>query len=212
MSIRRVEFVNNHYYHVFNRGVDKRPIYLESDDFNRFLQSMIEFNNINPIGSIFENAFKKNQFGDFVSTKSRLVNIICYCLNPNHYHFILEQVADDGIKKFMHRLGTGFTKYFNIKYKRSGTLFSGKFKAISIDSNEYLLHLSAYVNLNNQVHSLGSKASKSSWEEYQNHQIGLSHKNIILKQFANITDYVNFSRQSLVYIQERKDLSKLLLE
>lgn len=212
MGTRQIKFVNNQYYHVFNRGIDKRPIYLGPDDFDRFIQGMIEFNNINPIGSIFENSFKKNQPEDSIVAKESLVHIICYCLNPNHYHLVLEQIVDDGIKKFMHRLGTSFTKYFNIKYKRIGSLFGGKFKAVPIDSNEYLLHVSAYVNLNNRVHSLGSLASKSSWEEYKNNQVGLSNKDIILRQFEKMTDYVDFAQESLVYIQERKDLSVLLLE
>lgn len=66
----------------------------------------------------------------------------------------------------MHRLCTGFSKYFNGKHQRSGALFQGPFKAVHVDINEYLLHVSAYVNLNNRVHRLGRSASKSSWEEY----------------------------------------------
>jgi len=76
----------------------------------------------------------------------KLVDVVCYCLNSNHYHMILKQKSNDGIKKFMHKLGTSYTMYFNKKLKRSGSLFQGKFKSIHIDSNEYLLYLSAYVN------------------------------------------------------------------
>lgn len=77
-----------------------------------------------------------------------MVKFIAYCINPNHYHFILQQVSEKGIEKFMQRLGMGYAKYFNNRRKRSGTLFQGKFKARHIDSNEYLLHVSSYVNLN----------------------------------------------------------------
>jgi len=77
-----------------------------------------------------------------------LVEIIVYCLNPNHYHIILRQVSEGGVSKFMLKLSSGYSSYFNKKNKRSGSLFQGRFKAVHIDSNEYLLYLSAYVNKN----------------------------------------------------------------
>lgn len=80
----------------------------------------------------------------------------------NHlsFHFILEQISEKGIEKLMQRVGMGYAKYFNNKYKRSDSLFQGTFKAIHIDTNEYLLHLSAYINLNHKVHELGHLVSK----------------------------------------------------
>ena len=76
---------------------------------------------------------------------SALVEIVAYCLNPNHYHLIVKQISEKGIERFMQKIGTGYTNYFNKRYERSGALFQGKFKSIHIDSNEYLLHLSVYV-------------------------------------------------------------------
>lgn len=212
--MRKVQFANKEFYHIFNRGNDKRTIFLNKEDMARFTQSMIEFNVIEPIGSLYENYYKKqnNQLG---SPASKLVNLVCYCLNPNHYHFILEQCADNGIEKFMHRLGTGYSKFFNKKYKRTGSLYEGNYKAVHINSNEYLLHLSAYVNLNNRVHQLGSPASKSSWLEYINekHDQKLCEKNIILNQFKTRDEYKQFSEKSLISILEKKRLQKdLLLE
>ncbi len=67
---------------------------------------------------------------------------------PNHFHLIVKQLVDGGITKFMHKLGTGYTLYFNQKYKRTGSLFEGKFKRIYIDKDEYLIHLSRYIHLN----------------------------------------------------------------
>ena len=132
--MRKTKFVNKEYYHVFNRGVDKRKVFLDEDDWNRFLQSMDEFNSVTPIGSIYENSFNKNKLGHSMSKqgagarkkKDKLVNFVCYCVNPNHYHFLLEQVFDNGIEKFMQRLGNGYTKFFNNKYLRSGSLFQGE--------------------------------------------------------------------------------------
>lgn len=213
--MRRVEFINNEYYHVFNRGVDKRTIFADKRDMDRFYQSMTEFNTLEPIGSIYENSFRKDQLGNFVSKlrTKKLVKFICYCLNPNHYHFMISPIVDNGIAKFMHRIGVGYSKYFNEKYKRSGSLFQGVFKAIHIDSNEYLLHLSAYINLNNKAHSLGNEVSKSSWKEYTSEgQESFCNKKIILGQFKNSSEYKKFAEDSLVDIKQRKDMKKLLLE
>ncbi len=209
--MRKVKFANGEYYHIFNRGVDKRVVFLEQNDFQRFFQGMKEFNTIVPIGSMYENSFRENQPKNGAS---KLVNFTCYCLNPNHYHFILEQLIERGIEKFMHRLGIGYTQYFNKKYERSGFLFQGPFKAIHIDSNEYLLHLSAYVNLNERIHELGNGVSKSSWDEYiKNTDIyNFCEKSIILNQFNNTSEYKIFAEDSLKGIKERKDMEKLLLE
>lgn len=206
-----MEFSTGEYYHVFNRGVDKRDIFLDKYDFDRFFQSMDEFNNVKPIGSIYENSFSKPQLGHSVS---KLVNFISYCLNRNHYHFILEPLVEHGIEKFMHRVGSGYTKYLNNKYSRSGSLFQGKYKAIHINSNEYLLHLSVYVSLNNRIHktSLGhsvSKLSESSWGEYVGENKHRSKKlcktDIVLDQFENIEDYKRFAKNSLEFILENRE-------
>lgn len=230
---RKIQFAKKEYYHLYNRGIDKRNIFLNQKDVNRFFQSIVLFNTIEPIGSIYEKTYlpkRKSNFGGEASkkgtvreiNKNKLVNIVAYCLNPNHYHFIVEQVTEKGIEKFMHRLATGYTMYFNEKEKRSGALFQGVFKSVHINSNEYLLHLSAYVNLNDKVHNFGGEASKivksmSSWGEY----IGESknevcEKGIILEQFRNMREYKKFALESLKTIRERKDalrdIGSILLE
>ena len=137
------------------------------------------FNTVEPIGSIYAISFNKrnnkklsNETTKFLKSKKgilkkKLVNFICYRLNSNHYHLLLEQVADNGISEFMKRLGGGYTRYFNEKYKRSGVLFQGVFKSSNINSDEYLKHLSVYINLNDRVHKLSGETTKySSWEEY----------------------------------------------
>ncbi|MBI5742859.1 MAG: transposase [Candidatus Niyogibacteria bacterium] len=167
--MRNTDFAVGEHYHIFNRGVDKRDIFSDRYDLERFFESMLAFNSVKPIGSIYENSRDKNKFGNSVPKSDKLVNFVCYCLNPNHYHFILEPLVENGVAKFMHKLGLGYTNYFNEKYKRTGSLFQGKYKAIHIDSNEYLLYLSAYINLNDKIHQLGNRVPKlirSSWEEY----------------------------------------------
>lgn len=210
MAMRNVPLVEKEFYHIYNRGVDKRNILIDIDDLNRFLKGMVEFNVIKPIGSIYEN--RKRKRGRQASTIQKpLVNFIAYAINQNHFHFILEQIAERGIEKFMHRLGTGHSKYFNSKHKRSGALFQGKFKAKLIDSNEYLLHLSAYINLNDKAHNRGRQAStlgKTSWNEYvkENYTDSLCKKEMILGQFKNRRKYQEFAESSLKSIVEKKIL------
>src|SRR3989344_2815034 len=230
--MRKTIFTNGGFYHIYNRGTDKRTIFLDEDDMGRFFQRMEEFNTLEPIGNIYEHSFLSNfpkKLGDRASKlragktppKKKLVNFICYCVNPNHYHFLLEQITEKGIEKFLHRLGTGYTMYFNNRYKRTGVLFQGKFKAVRVNSNEYLLHVSTYINLNDHVHQLGGSASKlvnsrSSWEEYRRDgKGGVCKKEIILSQFTNAKDYEEFARNSLTEILERrkeeKEITTLLL-
>lgn len=243
--MRKELFAMNEYYHIYNRGVDKRDIFLDQDDVQRFFHGIREFNTLEPIGSIYEHSFKNHKLESSKSKRvqynlsagknqkvSQLVNFICYCLNPNHYHFILEQVVDKGIAKFMQRLGTGYTNYFNNKYQRVGALFQGRFKAVHVDNDAYLLRLSGYVNLNDRVHQLGSSASKlvrSSWGEYiqsenlredkgtvSNKSSLICKKDIILGQFNNVDMYKEFVENSLKDIVERREedekLNKLILE
>lgn len=177
---------------IYNRGVDKREIISDRYDLDRFFKSIVEFNRIETIGSIYE-----HRFSELGNPVSKLVNIVAYCINPNHYHFILEQVADKGIEKFMHRLGLGYAKYFNNKYKRVGTLYQGRFKSIHIDSNEYLLHLSAYINLNAQIHDYDKNTFiQSSFNEYISRSEGICTTTIILDQFTTIQKYIDFSMSS----------------
>lgn len=220
MAIRKIQLATGEYYHIFNRGVDKRTIFQNQRDVQRFFRSMCEFNTIEPIGSIHENSFKKKGLRSRTPKlpESRLVDIVCYCLNSNHYHLIVKQVADKGVEKFIQKLGTGYTNYFNTKYKRSGVLFQGKYKAVYIDSNEQLLHTSVYVNLNFRVHQLGSPASKlikplSSWDEYAGKmKFDFCQKDGVLGQFKNKKEYKEFAERTLPSILERKEILRELEE
>jgi len=226
--MRKTEFANGEFYHIYNRGVDKRDVFLDDRDYRRFLLSLIEFNCIEPIGSLYEKYLRDKQISENGGSTSimeveppfsppkKLVEFICYCLNPNHYHFILRQLEDNGIKKFMHRLRTAYTMFFNKKYKRSGSLFQGRFKAIHIDSNEYLLYLSAYVNQNHFIHGMGKEDWKySSLAEYKNLHNGnvyICNTDSVLKQFKNVDEYLEFSNINALYLKNKKEEQKYLLE
>lgn len=208
-------FAEDEFYHVFNRGVDKRSIFKDQRDVSRFLQSMDEFNDLEPIGSLYIKSFEDNK-----PKKNPLVEIICYCLNPNHYHLLLKELQSGGISEFMKRLNGGYTWYFNHRHKRSGSLFQGTYKAKHINDNNYLLHLSVYINLNNRAHQLSgltAKLVRSSWQEYfTNQKYGLCSKSVILEQFKHTRDYIKFAEEELKDIVEKKKedrtLDELLIE
>jgi putative transposase len=217
MTLRRIALSNEEYYHVYNRGVDKREIFHDRYDADRFLRSMVAFNTVNPVGSLRNVGFERKNSGETAVNHEPLVEIIAYCLNPNHFHLLLKQKVDGGVSEFMKRLAGGYVWWFNNKYDRSGVLFEGPFKSSHVSSNEYLLHVSVYVNLNFRVHKYRDKALeniRSSWDEYMgmcDSQNIVCITESILGQFKNKNAYENFAEKSLVGILERKKLSQDLI-
>lgn len=141
--MRKHNFVNNEYFHIYNRGVDKRNIFLDYNDYKRFLKSLQFFNSMGSTWLSF--------IGDTpqqLREEDKLVDILCYCLMPNHYHILLKQKNNNGITMFMRKLNTGYTMYFNTKYERTGRLFENKFKAVHVENDDYFKHLSRYIHLN----------------------------------------------------------------
>jgi len=219
--MRKLVLAPGEYYHVFNRGVDKRDIFMDEYDFKRFLQGLVEFNVLEPIGSIYENRFKSakgdKRLGSLApkstGKKESLTDLICYCLNPNHFHLVLFQKQENVIQRFMQRLGTGYTNYFNEKYSRSGSLFQGPYKAVHIESNTQLLHTSVYVNLNGEVSGVKPGRFLSSWNEYvADAKPALCKKDIVLGQFKNPGKYESFAHSSLGDIVHRKKEEKEFAE
>jgi len=149
-NMRNTPFLVNHYYHVYNRGVDKRLIFLDEGDLWRFYACLFLFNNSNyqsPGGrtqSVIEDARK------MAATQSRdcLVKILSFCLLPNHFHLLLEPMIEGGLSQFMHRIAMGYAKYFNQKYERTGTLYESKFKAVTMTREPQFQHISRYIHLN----------------------------------------------------------------
>src|SRR3989344_2123003 len=207
MGIRPVILAEGEFYHVYNRGVDHRPVVCDEYDADRFVNCLDTFNDTNLTGSIYALSFEEDR-----ARGEQLVDIVAYCLNPNHFHLILKQKLPQGIQKFMHRLSGGYAWYFNSKYKRSGSLWQGRFNAKHIQDNQYLLHVSAYVNLNDKVHRLSGPAAKyvrSSWDEYKNNY-GFCQKTIILSQFPDKSGYIDFATTTLpAMLDKRKDYEEL---
>lgn len=140
-------FIPNGYYHIYNRGVEKRDIFLDKQDcvvFQRYLKLYLgnpqEVKNIQ-IPRV--QVFLQNNMHDEI-------DLLSFSLMPNHIHLQLKQKNTDSISRFMKRLTTSYVMYFNRKYKRVGALFQNVYKAAYIPNELYLLHLSRYIHLNPQ--------------------------------------------------------------
>ncbi|MDD2935635.1 MAG: transposase [Candidatus Pacebacteria bacterium] len=217
MGRRKISFINGEYYHIYNRGVDKRTIVLNKYDIFRILESFEVFNTTDSVGSIYQYSFKKKN-NQLRSRGPKLVEIVAFNILDNHYHLVLKQLVDNGISKFMQNFSAGYTKHFNEKYDRSGTLFQGPFKAEHIDSDEYLNYVVAYVNCNHLVHgfefSVSEWGNRSSLEQYVFDK--KEWKNIffecdtsmILHRYKNGNDYLKKSEEIAKNIKIKRDLVK----
>ena len=249
-QMRKVKFVTGEYYHIYNRGVDRRDIFLDGGDYGRFLTNLVEFNNdsthdqrvyiknrtertertelssdASELSSVSDSrslsdtselSSRYRELSSVIASLPNLVSIVDYCLNPNHFHLLLQQSVDKGIEKFMHKLGSGYTNFFNLKYERSGSLFEGPFKAVKIDSEEHLLWVSAYVNGNAQIHGLVDDAEKYQWCSYHEYlgltDTGICNKEIILSQYEDLEKFKKASEDCFRQMKEKKDLQIYFLD
>ena len=224
--MRKTKFQNDYYYHIYNRGVDKRDIFMDEKDYVRFLISMREFNTLRQIDSLRRvNQIKRESAPESApralasalgADSASLVEIIAYSLLPNHYHLLLKQIIEGGVSKFMQKLGQGYTAYFNLKNNRTGPLMSSPFKSAAVKTDGYLWRLSCYINGNPEIHKI-SKAENWVWSSYPDYlrkrNGTLCDKNVILKDFENIQEYKNLVDIIIKESRQRKDdIKKYLLE
>lgn len=144
--------MEQNFYHTLNRGVDKREIFLDKQDHLRFIHNLYALNNEDRVETA-SLTFKNNpNLTDFASPSQKqrkiLVDILAFCLMPNHYHLLLSPKTNNGVPKFMNKINIGYAKYFNQKYKRVGTLFQGRYKKILIIDDAHFLHLPFYIHFN----------------------------------------------------------------
>jgi putative transposase len=145
MSVRKHHLIPGNIYHVYNRGVEKRQIFLSRQDYLRFVKGLVVFNDSQPMSN-FEERFQSVFKGQH--KRKPLVDVLAFCLMQNHYHLLLKQKTENGITEFMHKLGDGYAKYFNLKAKRVGALFQGKFQSVWIGRNRHFLYIPHYIHLN----------------------------------------------------------------
>ncbi len=200
MPGRSTPLVNGQFYHIYNRGSEKRDIFSQNKDYKRFQQTLYYYQFLGPKPSFSK--FAKNDLKIFQpSLDKKLVEIVCYCLMPNHFHLLIRQLKDNGISNFISQLGNSYTKYFNTKYSRVGPLLQGTFKAVLIESDEQLIHLSRYIHLNPVVSGLIKNLNIYPWSSYQEY---LNGKNIcsideILNFFSSTQNYEQFTLDQVDY-------------
>ena len=151
--MRNIRFVNEGIYHVYNRSVEKREIFVDDQDRFRFIHDLFEFNDEAPAVNLY---YKRPLIQSYEAKPRKieqqkrklLVEILAFVVMPNHFHLLLRQIKENGISNFMHKLGTGYTMYFNQKYERAGSLFQGTYKAILVNQEAHFIHLPYYIHLN----------------------------------------------------------------
>ncbi len=145
--VRNFLFAFNEFYHIYNRGVDKRTVFLDDSDRDRFLVLLYLCNSIE---AVHISAIQGSTLKDFLNVDKGevLVSIGAYCLMPNHFHILIREKTEGGVSLFMQKVSTAYTMYFNMKYKRTGPLFAGRFKAQHAADDNYLKYLFAYIHLN----------------------------------------------------------------
>lgn len=153
MPYRKVVFAPGQIYHIFNRGVAALPIFLDFRNHLRFLRLVDYYRFLNTPFSFSQLTSLSKEEKEKILAGLRKKNIIhieilAYCFMPNHFHFLLKQITDKGVSDFMTNLQNGYAKYFNIKNERAGPLFQSMFKAVRVENNEQLLHVSRYIHLN----------------------------------------------------------------
>lgn len=141
------QYVENGYYHIYNRGVEKRKIFLDEQDCAVFLHYLKLY--LSPVDELKQINLPGLRILRFLRLNlSAEIDLLAFALMPNHIHLQIKQKTINGIVKLMKRLATAYVMYFNKKYHRVGGLFQNRYKAALIETDTYLLHLSRYIHLN----------------------------------------------------------------
>jgi putative transposase len=201
MPGRILPLVNNDIYHVFNRGSDKRDIFLQTRDYVRFTRTFYYYQFAGPKPKL--STLSKEKFNDFNPIpNSKLVEIYSYCLMPNHFHFLLKQLKTNGISIFMSQLLNSYTKYINTKHKRIGPLFQGAFKTTGTETDGQLMHLSRYIHLNPVVSGIVNRPKDYGWSSYREYTDGIKgfcSTDLVLGLFPSRKKYCEFTEDQIEY-------------
>lgn len=182
------EFAANEFFHVYNRGVGKMKIFIDKEDFNLFLIRLKEnlFPELIDLKNISKDAYRRKRL------PPKSFDLISYCLMPNHFHLLIRQNTDLPITQLISKLCTSYSKYFNKKYNRVGSIFQDKFKAVRVDKNEQLLWTSCYIHENPRKAEIVKNLSDYEWSSYPDFlkDNSLCKKEVILGQFIDPKKYL----------------------
>ena len=200
MPGRKITFVNDGYYHIFNRGVEKRHIFTQTWDYKRFTKTFYYYQFLGPKPSFSK--FSKSELNLFKPlNENKIVEILCYCLMPNHFHFLVRQLKNNGVSTFISQLSNSYTKYFNTKYQRVGALFQGVFAGVTVETDEQLIHLSRYIHLNPVVSGIIKNLDDYPWSSYSEYmgKSVLCSTDEILSFFPSKKKYEEFVKAQIEY-------------
>jgi len=220
---RKTSFTENEYYHIYSRGVEKRKIFMNTKDYNRFMALLYIMNQNNQfiIGNFLQNKSKELQDVFMEKREKTLVSILGYCLMPNHFHLILYEHTEGGITKFMGKLLTAYSMYFNTKYERSGPLLTHPFRSEYIDSESQFMYIFSYIHLNplsiinKKWKEDGIKNKKEAKEFLENYQfssyqdfLGSSRPEGAIVDFSLVPEYIknmelDFKTQEKLFNENR---------
>lgn len=190
---RKFQFSIGEFYHIYNRGNDKRTIFLDKDNYNRFIKLLFLCNSFELVN--IANLPKGETFWN-IEREKMLVDIGVYCLMPNHFHLLVKEKVENGISIFMKKLSTGYSMYFNKKNERTGKLFEGVFRAIHVDDDEYLRYLFAYIHLN------PVKLIDPEWKEKGIPDIEKAKEHLNTYKYSSYLDYVSQNRGELAILNK----------
>jgi putative transposase len=189
-------YVNDSYYHVYNRGLNKQPIFKDDYDYSVFLNLLKRY---------LSNKVVKDKVGREYDSLNGRIELLAFCLMPNHFHLLIYQNDEAAMTALLRRVSTAYSAYFNKKYKRSGALFQERFKANRISKDEYLAHISRYIHMNPNDYRKWKYSSLPYYMSKQKAEWIKPEK--ILDLFEN--DYMNFLKE---YEDRKKMLEEIELE
>lgn len=211
MALRRAS-ITGEYYHVYNRAAGKQTVFSDRIEFARFLFGVMYFQSPTTFTQIGRRARTFSETSgfdihevDFTNVLlGRHVEVVAFCIMPNHYHLLIRQLADGGLSRYMHRVDLAYTRYLNTKTNQAGHVFQGPFKSKIVEDNEYLTHLSAYIHKNpHELKGWRGREAGYPWSSYQDYVTenrwgGLLAQEIILDQFAGTrgSNYADFAKTS----------------
>ena len=221
MPYRKVVFAKEETYHVFNQGITQQ-IFFRKRDYLRFLL-LIDFYRFPPKLSFSHwyrlEAGKKEKFlSELKKNVPPLVEVLAFCLMPNHFHFLLKQLRSEGISKMIGNLQNSYARYFNLKNERVGPLFQPMFKAVRIQTEEQLIHVSRYIHLNPsssflvKIKNLGKYPWSSLQEYLGKRRLDFVKTELITSFFKDIKDYKKFVFDQAEYQRELQKIKQLILE
>jgi len=206
-------FAEDSYYHVFNRGVEKRNIFLDEEDYTT-LQSYL-FKYLQPIEKVAEK-YPDTPVRLYGKNLSEEVELVAYCLMPNHFHLLLKQNTKDGVSKLLKRVTNAYTLYFNQKNDRIGGLMQGRFRAAGIDNESLFIHLVRYIHLNPVVSGLTQDLTsyrRSSYGDYLGQPAELpSSKSKVLSYFPSVGAFKGFHEDQIDYAKDLEKIKHLAID